>query len=200
TSNANCGGGNTPASTTTTTTAVAVAVGAAASASAAVQAEWAYPASAGAPSYPGPTASSGTTGGSIGAASYSPIPAGAFSYPGEALAHHPTTEPVPLPTVLSSEGQAHQDAYTPSCVSMYPSSSAVAVAAAMAAKPEPASGDMYSTGGSPNTATVGYHHYTSGPGSWSASPSTTTSPTGRLEIGVLGEEGSEHRNDVWRPY
>lgn len=51
-------------------------------------AEWTYPSAA--PSYPAPPVSSG--------GSFSPIPGGAFSYPGEALSHHPTTEPVPLPT------------------------------------------------------------------------------------------------------
>lgn len=50
--------------------------------------EWSYPSTT--PSYPAPTVSSG--------GSYSPIPGGAFSYPGESLSHHPTTEPVPLPT------------------------------------------------------------------------------------------------------
>jgi len=51
-------------------------------------AEWTYPSAA--PSYPAPPVSSG--------GSYSPLPGGAFSYPGESLSHHPTTEPVPLPT------------------------------------------------------------------------------------------------------
>ncbi|XP_031773102.1 protein lozenge-like [Apis florea] len=73
-------------------------------------AEWTYPSAA--PSYPAPPVSSG--------GSFSPIPGGAFSYPGEALSHHPTTEPVPLPTVLPSDSQ--QDTYTPNCVSMYPTS------------------------------------------------------------------------------
>lgn len=50
--------------------------------------EWTYPSAAS--SYPAPPVSSG--------GSFSPIPGGAFSYPGEALSHHPTTEPVPLPT------------------------------------------------------------------------------------------------------
>lgn len=59
--------------------------------------EWAYPSSAGAaPSYPVSASSSG------GGGPYSPAPGGAFSYPGEALAHHPTTEPVPLPTTGES--------------------------------------------------------------------------------------------------
>lgn len=49
--------------------------------------EWAYSTAS---SYPAaPVSSSG---------SYSPLPGGAFSYPGESLPHHPTTEPVPLPT------------------------------------------------------------------------------------------------------
>ena len=47
--------------------------------------DWSYAPTA--PSYPAPPGSGG---------SYSPIPGGAFSYPGESLAHHPTTEPVPL--------------------------------------------------------------------------------------------------------
>lgn len=68
--------------------------------------EWAYPSAA--PSYPAPAGSAAggvaTAGGGSGSGSYSPIPAGAFSYPGEALAHHPTTEPVPLPTGMYTRG------------------------------------------------------------------------------------------------
>ncbi|XP_012270246.1 protein lozenge isoform X2 [Orussus abietinus] len=113
--------------------------------------EWTYPATA--PSYPAPPGSGG--------GSYSPVPGGAFSYPGESLSHHPTTEPVPLPTVLPSEGQ--QDAYTPNCVSMYPGhggSSSIPLVPIKSTDPE-----IY-PGGS-GGASPGYHY-----GSWTPGPAT----------------------------
>ncbi|XP_023318082.1 protein lozenge-like [Trichogramma pretiosum] len=85
--------------------------------------EWAYPSATApatavaVPSYPGSSAAAAAAAAAVGGP-YSPVPGGAFSYPGEALAHHPITEPVPLPPELPSEGQ-HHDAYTPNCVSMY---------------------------------------------------------------------------------
>ncbi|XP_023245069.1 mucin-2-like [Copidosoma floridanum] len=141
--------------------------------------EWAYPST---PSYPAPTAESVGVGGGV-CGSYSPIPGGSFSYPGEALAHHPTTEPVPLPTV-SSDGQ--QDAYVPNCISMYPNvdvgaatmsppssllltqNSASIVAAA---KSITDTSDMYCTSmGSPGTATAYHHAY----GGWATAPTPAT--------------------------
>ncbi|XP_031786968.1 runt-related transcription factor 1 [Nasonia vitripennis] len=139
--------------------------------------EWAYPSAA--PSYPAPAGSAAggaaTAGGGSGSGSYSPIPAGAFSYPGEALAHHPTTEPVPLPTVLPSDGQ--QNAYTPNCVSMYPSGAASSTTSSLALIQNPSSvkplvdtsSDMYATAtGSPGS--TGYHHY----GGWTTAPGPAT--------------------------
>ncbi|XP_058803831.1 protein lozenge-like isoform X3 [Phymastichus coffea] len=134
--------------------------------------EWAYPSAA--PSYPAGPA--GSAGGGGGAGSYSPIPGGAFSYPGEALAHHPTTEPVPLPTVLPSDSQ--QDAYTPNCVSMYPShagTTAAPVAAPSAPPPTTtalvatkSTDDMYGASSSPSGG-AGYHY-----GGWPTAPAPAT--------------------------
>ncbi|XP_011497246.1 PREDICTED: runt-related transcription factor 1-like [Ceratosolen solmsi marchali] len=124
--------------------------------------EWAYPSTA--PSYPAPAGNVVGGGGS-----YSPIPGGAFSYPGEALAHHPTTEPVPLPTVLPSDGQ--HDAYTPGCVSMYPGHAVTTTSSltlGQNVKPASEATDMYETStGSPG----GYHHY----GGWTTTPASATS-------------------------
>ncbi|KAK0081886.1 hypothetical protein PV325_011413 [Microctonus aethiopoides] len=121
-------------------------------------AEWSYPSAA--PSYPAPSGSDG--------GSYSPIPAGAFSYPGESLSHHPTTEPVPLSTVIPTDNA--QDAYTPNCVTMYPShvtsSSTIPLVPAKSTEPEIFPGSGPGSGGSP-----GYHY-----GSWTSGPSTPVPP------------------------
>ncbi|XP_076381511.1 uncharacterized protein LOC117226001 isoform X3 [Megalopta genalis] len=115
--------------------------------------EWAYSSSA--PSYPAPPVSSG--------GSFSPIPGGAFSYPGEPLSHHPTTEPMPLPTVLPSENQ--QDTYTPNCVSMYPghaaSSSSLPLVPSKSSDP-----DIFAGGGT-GSGSPGYHY-----SSWTPGPVT----------------------------
>ncbi|XP_076292372.1 uncharacterized protein LOC143214819 isoform X2 [Lasioglossum baleicum] len=115
--------------------------------------EWAYSSSA--PSYPAPPVSSG--------GSFSPIPGGAFSYPGEPLSHHPTTEPMPLPTVLPSENQ--QDTYTPNCVSMYSghgtSSSSLPLVPSKSSDP-----DIFAGGGT-GSGSPGYHY-----GSWTPGPVT----------------------------
>ncbi|XP_051156054.1 runt-related transcription factor 1-like isoform X2 [Leptopilina boulardi] len=114
--------------------------------------DWSYTATA--PSYPAPPGSGG---------SYSPIPGGAFSYPGESLAHHPTTEPVPLPTVLPSDGQ--QDAYTPNCVTMYPSHGATTNTIPLVSG-KPSDPEIFASGGTGSTS-PGYHY-----GSWTAGPTT----------------------------
>ncbi|XP_015598790.1 protein lozenge [Cephus cinctus] len=132
------------------------------------EAEWTYPTAV--PSYPGAaTGGGGSAGGGSGggsgppgggSGSYSPIPVGAFSYPGESLSHHPTTEPVPLPSVLSSEGQ--QDAYTPNCVSMYQSHGPSSTLPLVPAKPDP---EIFGSAG--GNASPGYHY-----GSWTPGPAT----------------------------
>lgn len=115
--------------------------------------EWSYPSTA--PSYPAPPVSSG--------GSYSPIPGGAFSYPGESLSHHPTTEPVPLPTVLPSESQ--QDTYTPNCVSMY-SGHGTSSTSLPLIPGKPSDPDIFAGGGT-GSASPGYHY-----GSWTPGPAT----------------------------
>nr|KAF7438286.1 hypothetical protein H0235_000677 [Vespula pensylvanica] len=115
--------------------------------------EWSYPSTA--PSYPAPPVSSG--------GSYSPIPGGAFSYPGESLSHHPTTEPVPLPTVLPSESQ--QDTYTPNCVSMY-SGHGTSSTSLPLIPGKPNDPDIFAGGGT-GSASPGYHY-----GSWTPGPAT----------------------------
>ncbi|XP_043482117.1 protein lozenge-like isoform X2 [Leptopilina heterotoma] len=114
--------------------------------------DWSYTATA--PSYPAPPGSGG---------SYSPIPGGAFSYPGESLAHHPTTEPVPLPSVLPSDGQ--QDAYTPNCVTMYPSHGASTTSIPLVPG-KPSEPEIFTSGGAGGTS-PGYHY-----GTWTAGPTT----------------------------
>ncbi|XP_066597385.1 protein lozenge-like [Prorops nasuta] len=115
-------------------------------------AEWTYPSAA--PSYPAPPTGSG---------SYSPIPAGAFSYPGEPLSHHPNPEPVPVPAVISSEGQ--QDAYTPNCMSMYPSHGS-STASLPLVPGKPSDSDIFGGSGT-GSASPGYHY-----GSWTPGPAT----------------------------
>ncbi|XP_061940755.1 runt-related transcription factor 1-like isoform X4 [Apis cerana] len=117
-------------------------------------AEWTYPSAA--PSYPAPPVSSG--------GSFSPIPGGAFSYPGEALSHHPTTEPVPLPTVLPSD-TSQQDTYTPNCVSMYPSHGASSTSLPLV--PAKSSDPDIFAGGGTGSGSPGYHY-----GSWTSGPAT----------------------------
>ncbi|XP_017875423.1 protein lozenge-like isoform X2 [Ceratina calcarata] len=116
----------------------------------AVTAEWPY--SSAAPSYPAPPVSIG--------GSFSP---GAFSYPGESLSHHPTTEPVPLSTVLPSENQ--QDTYTPNCVSMYPShgSTSASLPLVPAKSNDP---DIFASSGT-GSGSPGYHY-----SSWTSAPAT----------------------------
>ncbi|XP_047349534.1 protein lozenge isoform X2 [Vespa velutina] len=114
--------------------------------------EWSYPSTT---PYPAPTVSSG--------GSYSPIPGGAFSYPGESLSHHPTTEPVPLPTVLPSESQ--QDTYTPNCVSMY-SGHGTSSTSLPLIPGKPNDPDIFAGGGT-GSASPGYHY-----GSWTPGPAT----------------------------
>lgn len=116
-------------------------------------AEWTYPSAAS--SYPAPPVSSG--------GSFSPIPGGAFSYPGEALSHHPTTEPVPLPTVLPSDSQ--QDTYTPNCVSMYPSHGTSSTSLPLV--PSKTSDPDIFAGGGTGSGSPGYHY-----GSWTSGPAT----------------------------
>ncbi|KOX79562.1 hypothetical protein WN51_02828 [Melipona quadrifasciata] len=116
-------------------------------------AEWTYPSAA--PSYPAPPVSSG--------GSFSPIPGGAFSYPGEALSHHPTTEPVPLPTVLPSDSQ--QDTYTPNCVSMYPSHGTSSASLPLVPT-KPSDPDIFAGSGT-GSGSPGYHY-----GSWTSGPAT----------------------------
>ncbi|XP_033230562.1 protein lozenge-like [Belonocnema kinseyi] len=114
--------------------------------------DWSYTPAA--PSYPAPPGSGG---------SYSPIPGGAFSYPGESLAHHPTTEPVPLPSVLPSDGQL--DAYTPNCVSMYPGHGASTTTLPLVPGKHTES-EIFSSGGT-GSVSPGYHY-----GSWTPGPAT----------------------------
>ncbi|XP_072761383.1 uncharacterized protein [Anoplolepis gracilipes] len=117
--------------------------------------EWTYPSTA--PSYPAPPVSS--------SGSYSPLPGGAFSYPGESLSHHPTTEPVPLPTVLSSENQ--QDTYTPNCVSMYSGHGTSPTTSLPLVPTRPSDPDIFAGGGTGNAGSPGYHY-----GSWTPGPAT----------------------------
>ncbi|XP_076680914.1 uncharacterized protein LOC143375561 isoform X2 [Andrena cerasifolii] len=115
-------------------------------------AEWTYSST---PSYPAPPVSSG--------GSFSPIPGGAFSYPGESLSHHPTTEPVPLPTVLPSEGQ--QDTYTPNCVPMYPGHGTSSTSLPLV--PSKSSDSDIFAGSGTGSGSPGYHY-----GSWTPGPTT----------------------------
>ncbi|KAL6418359.1 hypothetical protein ACFW04_012186 [Cataglyphis niger] len=117
--------------------------------------EWTYPSTA--PTYPAPPVSS--------SGSYSPLPGGAFSYPGESLSHHPTTEPVPLPTVLSSENQ--QDTYTPNCVSMYSGHGTSPTTSLPLVPTRPSDPDIFAGGGTGNAGSPGYHY-----GSWTPGPAT----------------------------
>lgn len=163
--------------------------------------------------------------------------------------------------VLPSEAQ-HHDAYTPNCISMYPSHGASGTSTAtttLPLLPSKSSGDPELFGGVGGNSSPGYHY-----GSWTPGPSTPVpvashnynpnyqgyynnpsqnyiSPTpmvlypqlystvnqnqihlhlhgdlsedqvtiasgnltisgNRLEIGVMGEENEQSRNDVWRPY
>ncbi|XP_077260311.1 uncharacterized protein LOC143896353 isoform X2 [Temnothorax americanus] len=117
--------------------------------------EWTYPSTA--PSYPAPPVSSG--------GSYSPLPGGAFSYPGESLSHHPTTEPVPLPTVLPSETQ--QDTYTPNCVSMYSGHGTSPTTSLPLVPTRPSDPDIFAGGGTGSAGSPGYHY-----SSWTPGPAT----------------------------
>ncbi|XP_034951465.1 runt-related transcription factor 1-like isoform X2 [Chelonus insularis] len=116
-------------------------------------AEWTYPSTA--PSYPAPSGSDG--------GSYSPLPAGAFSYPGESLSHHPTTEPVPLPAVLTSDSP--QDAYTPNCVTMYPSHTSTSSNLPLVPA-KPTDSEIFPASAPGGNSPV--YHY----GSWASGPST----------------------------
>ncbi|EZA61532.1 Histone-lysine N-methyltransferase SETMAR [Ooceraea biroi] len=115
--------------------------------------EWTYPSTA--PSYPAPPVSS--------SGSYSPLPGGAFSYPGESLSHHPTTEPVPLPTVLSSENQ--QDTYN--CVSMYSGHGTSPTTSLPLVPTRPSESDIFAGGGTGSAGSPGYHY-----SSWTPGPAT----------------------------
>ncbi|XP_020707072.1 protein lozenge-like isoform X2 [Athalia rosae] len=106
--------------------------------------DWTYPSTA--TGYPAGSSSS-----------YSPI----FSYPGESLSHHPTTEPVSLPTVITD---SPQDNYTPNCMSVYPHGPAATLPLVPAKSSElEVLGNNGSSGGggggSGGGGSPGYHSY-----------------------------------------
>ncbi|XP_046753802.1 protein lozenge-like isoform X2 [Diprion similis] len=105
-----------------------------------------------------PPSNSSYTG--AGSGPYSPLPA-AFSYPGESLSHHPTTEPVSLPSVLSD---TPQDTYTPNCVSMqYPHGPTATLPLVPAKSSELEI--LGNNGSGEGSGSPGYHY-----GSWASSP------------------------------